>query len=512
MRVKKGGRPVSQSRGFWTGTISMVAGLVLLSGCEDTVFIERELFNPPSDSTHGFLGYFDQADNLTTCGNCHVGVQAEWENTAHADAYATLDASGGKQDFCVGCHAVSELGNPITEAAGWNLTQDTAYHDVQCESCHGPGFGHVSNPDASQPLVSLAVTVPIDQATNGCAECHAGNHHPFAEEWSQSGHAVVGFQATRDGCKDCHSGQGALTSWGINVDYLEKDSPDAIPITCAVCHDPHDATNVGQLRFPVQNTSVEGHLCSQCHDRRTVPDPNSSHGLAPHSPEAALLTGDAGWFAPGSVINAGQIVSSHGSEGNPSLCATCHVNKYEIADAETGDFLFTEVGHLFLAAPCVDAQGIPQTGSCEITTAARSFVGCTASGCHTTEQVAASAATTALLEISDRATDLLDVLTQVDANLDGAGGEIDAANPIFTVAEGAFFNYNLANFGAANEGDPPTNEALFGGAAHNPFLIRALLLSSLQAVQDTYNVTPAGAHEPVDWNAKISQLLSEMPN
>jgi predicted CXXCH cytochrome family protein len=489
----------------------LLVAVLAAAGCTETEFIEREVFNPPPDSVHGFLGYFNASDKLTACGNCHIGVQSEWENTVHADAYATLDNNPGAQPFCYTCHTVSENGNPVAEPAGWSVAEDPAYHDVQCESCHGPGLEHVQNPDASQPLVSLAVTIPLEDATNGCAECHSGTHHPFAEEWSQSGHATLHPSAsTNPSCQPCHSGQGALRSWGVNVDYLEKNEA-SIPITCAVCHDPHDATNRGQLRLPVVASTVEEHLCSQCHNRRTVPDPNSSHGLAPHAPEAALLSGDAGWFPPGAIINEGQIVGSHGSEGNPTLCATCHVNQFEVVDPESGDHVFTVTGHLFTALPCVDAQGIPQIGTCEITTTARSFNGCTSSGCHATAQTAFSALTTALLEIQDRAADLLDVLIQVDPNLDGAGGEIDGAAQPFTVAEGAFFNLNLANFGAAEHSDPPTAETILGGAAHNPFLIRALLLASLQAVQDTYSVTPSGAHGYVDWNAELEALMGRLP-
>ena len=51
-------------------------------------------------------------------------------------------------------------------------------------------------------------------------------------------------------------------------------------------------------------------------------------------------------------------------------------------------------------------------------------------------------------------------------------------NPTFTVAEGAFFNYNLAIHG----GD------VKGSAMHNPRLIPALLEASITAVEDEYGV------------------------
>jgi hypothetical protein len=87
----------------------------------------------------------------------------------------------------------------------------------------------------------------------------------------------------------------------------------------------------------------------------------------------------------------------------------------------------------------------------------------------------------------------------VDANLEDAGGEIDGTNPTFTVAEGAFFNYHLAIFGGST----------LGAAAHNPFLVRAQLLASQQAVEDEYGVSPAS---PKDYEAEIQAVLARLRN
>ena len=472
---------------------------VALAACTETeteiveVEVPAPRYEEPPEGAAGFLGYFDQAELLTTCGNCHVGFQGQWETSAHADAWAGLQDSGHAQSFCEGCHTVGQLGNATDTEGGWTATGDVRYHDVQCESCHGPGQSHVDNPDASQPFASLAVA--LDPAT-GCAECHAGNHHPFIEDWSQSSHAsVIGFAADREACAACHSGQGTLRAWGENAEYLE-DGGTQLAVTCGVCHDPHGSENQGQLRFPVQTTSIENHLCARCHNRRSVPDPNSSHGLSPHSPESALLIGDAGWFPPNSQIDEGQIRGTHGSDANPRLCATCHVASYDISDAETGEFVFTSTGHLFEALPCVDAQGIPVAGECEVSTSARSFKSCTGSGCHGDATAAFSALTSGRTAIENAAADLIAQLETVDPNLDDAGGEIDAANPTFTVAEGAFFNYNLATKG----GDG------IAAAGHNPFLVEALLLASQTAVENEYGV-PAVVLSSFERDVRIQELV-----
>ena len=87
--------------------------------CTDEKIVFRDPVNPPPDASSGFLGYFSTTDKQTTCGNCHVGMQAQWETTRHAGAYETLAALGAEaQPFCFGCHTVNQRGNAAT-AAWW---------------------------------------------------------------------------------------------------------------------------------------------------------------------------------------------------------------------------------------------------------------------------------------------------------------------------------------------------------------------------------------------------------
>lgn len=486
----------------WTVWLVALGGMLAGLACteETIVFRDREPFNEPPAAAAGFLGYFDPDTKLTTCGNCHVGPQGTWLATKHAGALETLVGSGQGQDFCVACHSVNDQGNSVSTAAGFNAVADSAlYGDVQCESCHGPGLEHVSiDPGASQPIAAVDLGPNVDQ---NCAECHTGNHHPFAEEWAASPHAqVVTFAAGRTECAGCHRGQAAIARWDADAKYVEKDATTHLATTCVVCHDPHSANFAGQLRRPVDTNDPTQHLCAQCHDRRTVPDPNSAHGLEPHSPETDLLLGEAGWFPPNSTIEQGRIIASHGSEGNAKLCATCHVSMFEVTDAETNEFVINVVGHLFTAIPCVDANGVPlspQPADCPLTETDRSFAGCTLSGCHLTATAARSAVQTAELDVQRLADELLVQLETVDPGLEDADPPIDPTSPIFTVAEGALFNYRLALFG----GSPR------GSATHNPFLTRGLLLASQQAVQNEYGVAPS---TPKDYDAAIAALLQRV--
>lgn len=450
--------------------IAALSLLFLTTACTDTktVFVEVPLFDDAPDGSGGFLGYTDSESTQPVCGNCHVGQNSEWQETAHSGAWETLQASGGAQGFCENCHTVGANGNFVTEAnVGFQSTADTRYLDVQCESCHGPGLDHVTNPDASQPLASLLVGVEL---TSGCGECHQGNHHGFVDEWAQSRHGNMNsFPQTNASCVQCHEARGILEAWGVDAEYLEKDQTEPIPITCAVCHDPHDATNEHQLRFPISTPNVDINLCMKCHQRRPEPDPGSSRG--PHSPQGPLLLGEAGWRPPDFVSPTSEIVATHGSEANPELCATCHVNAFTVTDLETGDFIFNATGHLFKAIPCLDIDGVPTTGDCELEE--RTFAACSSGSCHGSPAAARSALLIVRLRMSVLLTELNSLLDLVPAT------EFVTGDDLITTAEGARFNASMGSMG--------------GSPIHNPFLMEALLTASILQVELDYGLPPVSS-------------------
>ena len=88
------------------------------------VEVERPFFPQPPALAGGFLGYDEPVAKLTVCGNCHIDPQDEWEDSDHADAWATLQATGSPQEFCEGCHSVGPNGNPTSGAVGYAATDD----------------------------------------------------------------------------------------------------------------------------------------------------------------------------------------------------------------------------------------------------------------------------------------------------------------------------------------------------------------------------------------------------
>jgi predicted CXXCH cytochrome family protein len=453
--------------------------VVLASGtaCVDEriVYRDRDLVGEVPTGHEGFVGLSNQQTNLTVCGNCHVSFQNQWEQTAHADAWATLQASDHAQAFCEGCHTVNELGNLVDQPGGYTTTGDARYHNVQCESCHGPGLAHVQSPgDANIPLAPLAVGLDL---STGCGECHQGTHHPFVEEWTESGHGrVVASAAARVDCASCHSGEGALEAWGIRADYAEKEAVSEpgqhLAITCGVCHDPHSADNEGQLRYAVDVPNEEQNLCMKCHHKRGTPD-MASQNRGPHSPEGPVLLGYGGWWPPNlqfpSTGDTATIVATHGSTANPRLCAGCHVNAFAATDEATGNQIFS-TGHLFAAIPCLE-NGVPVAGDCA--PAERTYRTCTDAGCHGSEDVARSLQQVAELRLNNLAAQLSAQLAQVPST------EFDANDGRYSTAEGAKFNHDLARFP--------------GSAIHNPFLVEALLIASIEQVKRDYGISASSS-------------------
>ena len=488
MLATRGVRMELRKLRFGVQCLVALAAFSTFSGCtdENIVYRDKPLFEEAPTVAAGFVGYRDNSTKETTCGSCHVEVAGEWKETKHAGAWATLQANTGKKPYCEACHSVNNNGNgKVDTLAGFRTTKSARFQDVQCESCHGAGLTHITNPTkANVPLVSLKATSGF---SNGCGSCHSGVHNPFVDEWKLSGHGTMAlskasaWRVSADSayCQGCHTGQGALKNWGVaaRTNYKEKNKGpgDTLTITCVICHDPHAKDNPAQLRYSISVNNTEQNLCMKCHNRRSVPDPTSSRG--PHSAEGAFLTGEAGWVPPGMEIVGGltRIQTTHGSVANPRLCAGCHVAKYTVTDA-TGGFVQNVTGHRFLPTPCVDANGAPTVSqTCAVTQ--RSFKSCTGSGCHGSENAARTAEAVALTRIRNLAieTNRLVALARIARPTD-----FSVTDNRITTGEGSAFNSAAAY--------NPTTNAMTGNTVHNPYLMEALLTASIAQLKKDYSL------------------------
>ncbi|HEX3274992.1 MAG TPA: cytochrome c3 family protein [Gemmatimonadales bacterium] len=510
----------------------LVLGLLalVLGGCSSEKLVFRQPFNPPPDANAKFLGYFTTSEKQTTCGNCHVEKQADWTTTKHSQAWSDLVASGHQDASCNSCHSVSEKGNATTGPAGYSAVPDTVYQDVQCESCHGPGFDHASSPTLqNRPLAQVGV--PTDpaawDASASCGSCHTGDFSPFVEQWSQSAHArtvpevieeVAADPAGAASCAACHEGRNVLRAWGVNTNFVEKadvvTEANAMPTTCAVCHDPHAKDHEGQLRFAIDNPDPNQNLCMKCHNRRIEPQATSPRG--PHAPQGGVLMGSAGYWPAGFDTTA--VLATHGNPSvNTRLCAGCHVAPFTVTNA-TGNVVFQSVGHLFNPDPCLDPDGkpladnsCPHPGEPAYASGSRKFNGCAASGCHSSETAAENAFEANRSVIRTLADQLwvdangnqvlYDTTTAADPGGSGLPKAFDPGDTgLLTQVPVDSFNYKdlrvtdeegvLFNLRLIAEGRYANGDGSFG--VHNPFLAQSLLTASIDVLKAKYGlaVTP----------------------
>lgn len=98
------------------------------------------------------------------CAACHPGPTEQWKSTPHANAYASLIATKRQFDqACFSCHVTGAVAVGGGEVLGpTHPNQVGALSNVGCESCHGPGSAHVTDP--TKPMLNPTAAT--------CVACH----------------------------------------------------------------------------------------------------------------------------------------------------------------------------------------------------------------------------------------------------------------------------------------------------------------------------------------------------
>ena len=125
------------------------------------LFAEQRLEQDPKN------GYV----SATACQQCHEQEYLQWSATRHAFAFETLLKKERYFDpNCVSCHTTG-----FGYQTGFQIGDETsAFKGVQCETCHGPGKQHISNPKKTN--------IRRAADTSLCLTCHDTKHSPgFAE-------------------------------------------------------------------------------------------------------------------------------------------------------------------------------------------------------------------------------------------------------------------------------------------------------------------------------------------
>jgi hypothetical protein len=355
--------------------------------------------------TYVGVGPLDGSSAAPNCAGCHTDQTAAWSETLHASMF-TRSINGETEQYnanCITCHTTGFNNNPgannggfddVAGTSGWEfpgaiepenwreMVQDhpnaAALANIQCESCHGPGSAHFQN----DPTTMGPIGMGLSYAT--CAQCHAEEpYHVFPQQWEVSPHSQKLDRAfwyptgeSRAACVKCHTGGGFIDS--VNGVPAEEMRNTYQVITCAVCHDPHNADNPNQLRVfdsvKLPNGVEVTHAgpaatCMSCHNTRVNPvdavlaevtETAEGSGVyrmnLPHYSSAAelLTTGNAG-YTWGEVVES----SPHGTIV-PDTCITCHMS----GTPDEGQPGHNTVGqHTFLLTSPVD--GTENIAACQ---------------------------------------------------------------------------------------------------------------------------------------------------
>ena len=333
--------------------------------------------------------YYGVEGGPISCKSCHNidlfdYVYDKWSGTKHASTTqrgVDGEISSHFGESCLECHSTGYDPNSANDGFDdfpfvfpANLVPGTynqlliQYPDameranVQCESCHGPGSNHLSVVGNSEIDVTLSSDV--------CAYCHKeGVHHIVPLQWDISLHAAGSdffAGSSRFACTPCHNGQGFIDF----VKGNEQSVQEVIKITCATCHDPHDAANEHQVRTTtatllngvvVDNVGLGG-LCINCHHSRNDAVPfvtnylkslNNRYGPH-HGPQGDMLVGTNAYTW------GEQIDTSPHSEAVENACVGCHM----YPDAHALGEVPTAGGHTFSMVDGNDNDNVEACANC----------------------------------------------------------------------------------------------------------------------------------------------------
>lgn len=323
-----------------------------------------------------YLGV-DNPNVTPACSNCHSDDIAQWEQTGHATAHTALDNDHYGYS-CLECHNTGWDPNVVNGGAdefvtagdnnSYTITDSTKWGyvaNVQCESCHGP----VGSAENTLDFGHTGDKTGYDAET--CGQCHQEGHHPYMEEWSQSGHAsgapAFFSRNTHGECYYCHFAQDFVkfVEDSANYDPFEEveggDAEYLADITCVTCHDPHGSDNPGSLRLPVSGDEV---ICDVCHtsqvesvDVTKTPHHTTSEALSGseyfgyqypgesyqnsiHTFAAANRCIDCHVHSEGFNSETGTAVTGHTFEASVEACAECHTDYYSVVDTSNHETMF----------------------------------------------------------------------------------------------------------------------------------------------------------------------------
>jgi len=240
------------------------------------------------------------------CAPCHREPYQDWQKSAHARAWASLEAEGKTGDpECVPCHITGPLAEgdaPVAERA--------VHRNVQCEACHGPGSFHarvnfILTRDGPRPTLSP----PAGGYEQVCQRCHDPQHSlgfRFARAVKQVDHSPEPFEPHRwteetayvgsAACQPCHpaayehwAGTKHAAAFAALKTPQEQGNPRCLPCHTTAYDEPQGFVSAAETPH------LAGVGCEVCHgpagDHLTAPaekKKDTIFGLGSRCPSCAI--------------------------------------------------------------------------------------------------------------------------------------------------------------------------------------------------------------------------------
>lgn len=195
-------------------------------------------------------------------------------NNGNVEALAVAPGGGDKDGFvgsesCKECHEDQFKSVEVTKHGKLSQTEGWKNKVQGCESCHGPGKGHLEDATDKTKIISFKGKTS-KEVSETCLSCHAGkeSHNNFrrGDHWRND-----------VGCTDCHTSHGpqmasfkpgSVTFPGDATTNTPSEATDAMlkqsePALCISCHSETRA----QFSKPSHHKVLEGTMkCSDCHN------------------------------------------------------------------------------------------------------------------------------------------------------------------------------------------------------------------------------------------------------
>jgi len=201
--------------------------------------------------------------------------------------------------MCAECHSTALKKN--YDAASNTYRTTFSEIGIGCESCHGPGAGHVTwagqSPRAKDPKKGFAdiiprrplanwtpapatgspaseVTRPAGDTVELCARCHA-RRGTLSEDW-KPGQDLAQTHASAYLTQNLFEADGQVRDEVFNDQAFKQSRMYAKGVACVDCHDPHS----GKLK------AERGEICAQCHDPQKFSEAkHTGHNASPGAPD-----------------------------------------------------------------------------------------------------------------------------------------------------------------------------------------------------------------------------------